>query len=149
MIISLCGNNSDTKNIITTLQKEYQDKLLVINYFLLSFHERINNSSNQAKMTRKEFLKEIEQLVNKKITKIITTNKNKIIILISNNILEKEINQTPFFNISDLKILVTFDKYSDSLDPIFGHQILYKKEEFDYVISNDTQFDIRKLVKIK
>lgn len=149
MIISLCGNNSDTKNIITTLQKEYQDKLLVINYFLLSFHERINNSSNQAKMTRKEFLKEIEQLVNKKITKIITTNKNKIIILISNNILEKEINQTPFFNISDLKILVTSDKYSDSLDPIFGHQILYKKEEFDYVISNDTQFDIRKLVKIK
>lgn len=148
MIISLCGDEFDKKYIIQELQKVYGEKLVVINYFQEAFNERITNESQKMSMTHEAFLNEIVEIVNTKITKIINNNRDKIIILISNNILEKEINKTPFFNISDLKILVTSDKSSDFEDPIFGHQILYNKAEFDYVINRDTPEDVRKLVRL-
>ena len=147
MIISLCGNEFDKKNFIQALQKIYGEKLIVINYFQEAFNERIANESKRNKMTKTAYLCEVAEIVNERITKIISNNQHKIILLISNNILDKDINKTPFFHISDLRILITSDKLFNSNDPIFGHQALYKKEDFDYVINRDEPLDIRKLVK--
>lgn len=147
MIISLCGDEYDKKYFIQELQKIYNDQLVVIDYFQESFNERIISENKKMKMTHDTFLSEVEHVVNKKITNMINTFHNKIVLLTSNNILEKEIDKTPFFAISDLKILITSNKLYNSEDPIFGHQILYNKEEFDYVINHDDSINIRKLVK--
>ena len=81
--------------------------------------------------------------------KKILNNKDKIIILITDNILSKDIDKTSYFNISDLKILVT-SEYNFNLDTNYtlSHKNLYNKEEFDIILDTNNEIDIKRLVKI-
>lgn len=147
MIISLCGDEYDKQMIIQELQKVYGNKLLVINYFKEVFDERIDNTKLRNSLLLEEFNKRISEIVQEKIDEIIKNNQDKIIVLISNNILEVDIDKLPWFKLSKIKILVTSDKKNCQNDMLWGHQVLYNNEAFDYVINSQDKVSYRKLVR--
>lgn len=146
MIISLCGDEFDKQIIVKELQKVYGNKLLMINYFKEIFNERINNSQLRNLLSLSDFNKEINKIVQEKIDKIIINNQDKVILLISNNILERDVNKLPWFRLSKIKILVTCNKKNNSDDSIWGHQVLYNKDDFDFIIDNEDKRFYKKLV---
>lgn len=147
MIISLCGDEDDKQMIIQELQKVYGDKLLVINYFKEVFNERINNSQLRNSLLLREFNKQISEIVQKKLDETIRNNQDKIILLISNNILEEDVNKLPWFKLSKIKILVTSDKKNCQNDMLWGHQVLYNKDDFNYIIDSQDKVSYIKLVR--
>lgn len=144
MIICLCG--SDKLKVINELKQVYKDKLIVFNYYHTTFRTIVDTESVRYKLetecksfkdARKLYIEYVNNIVTNKTNEFIENNKDKIIVLISDNILLKDLDKTEFFDKSDLKILVNNEsryKYDDS--------------KFDLVINNNENIDIKKLVKL-
>lgn len=152
MIISLCGEFTDKMSIIDKLKDIYKEKLLVYDFHRCIFKTQIqtekqkyelDNKYNDIAKSKKIYQKLVEEITYDKTNKFLKNNKDSIIVLISNNILYKDINATPFFAKSDLKILVTSKEKNNSL---FNQK--YNKKDFDYVINSIEKTNIRKLVKL-
>lgn len=73
----------------------------------------------------------------------IKENKDKIIILVSNGILSVDIDDTVFFNQSDLKILLNSQNECGSI-----LEKTYDTTQFDYVINDVEKININKLLKL-
>lgn len=157
MIISLCGDEFDKNVVIKGLKEVYKDKLVICDYYKINFQTIVETESIRHKLNSecdtldsadRIYRKYIDKIVLSKTNEFLNNNKDKIILLISNNILSKDINKTPFFNRSNLKILITSEgKFNDSYS-IFSHKRLYDKNKFDYVIDSKEEIDIKKLVKL-
>lgn len=87
-----------------------------------------------------EFNNYIDKIINDKMTNILNSNKNKIILLVSDNNLTIDIDKLSIFNDSDLKILVTSDK--DNVSAIYE----YNENDYDYIINNIDNIDVKRLV---
>lgn len=154
MIISLCGNKEDKEIVIKHLKEVYGDMILLCDYFHLYFSTYVEQEKKKYDLEKKYdvmvahkmFRKHINKIVSIKMKKILS-NKDKIIILISDNILSRDINKTHYFNLSDLKILITSDKKLN-LDNSLVHKNLYKKQDFDIVLDTNDEIDVKRLVKI-
>lgn len=157
MIISLCGDEFDKKNIINKLKNTYEDNLVICDFYKITFETLIetenikyelNNKYKSPKSSYRMYLKYVDKIISNKIDEFLETNKNKIILIISNNILSKDIDKTPYFKKSNLKILITSEKkYKDSYS-IFNHKNLYDKKKFDYVLDSNEEVNVKKLVKL-
>ena len=144
MIICLCG--SDKSKVINELKQVYKDKLIVLNYYHTTFRTIVETESIRYKLetecksfkdARKLYDKYVKNIVTNKTNEFIENNKDKIIVLISDNILSKDLDKTDFFNKSDLKILVNSDsKYE------------YDENKFDLIIDKNENVDIKRLVKL-
>ena len=165
MIISLCGDNTHKKTIVKELKEIYKDSIVICDYFKISFdttielekqlHESIDSKKEELKKadidiikftnkTRKRHKQLISINVDEKVSNFLETNKDKIILLVSDSILCKDINRTKFFTKSDLKILIDVDKTYSTLKL----KQKYNKNKFDYVIDNMEKIDVKKLVKL-
>ena len=152
MIISLCGNSNEKNILIKELKREYKDKVIIFNYFNIFFQSVIENERikynlidefmdlNVARIKFSEF---IEKEVNKKINIFIANNQNRIIVLVTDNVLTPDIDKMYYFDKSDLKVLVMSN---DDYECFYNDG--YDKERFDYLIDVKKQIDIRKLVKL-
>ena len=157
MIISLCGDEDDKRRVINELKNVYQDKLVICDYYKIQFRTIIETESIKFKLinecdtldsAHRIYRKYVDKIVSNKTEEFLEKNKDKIILLISNNILSKDINNTPYFKKSDLKILLTSEKkINDSLS-IFSHKKLYDKNNFDCVFYDNEKIDVKKLVKL-
>ena len=153
MIISLCGNKKDKDAVINNLKEVYGEKILVCDYFYLCFSAHIQQEKKKYDLEKKYdfitankmFQEHINKIVDDEIKSMLNM-KDKIIILVSDNILSRVINKTPYFDISDLKVLIT----SEKLDACFilNHANLYEKEDFDIILDTNNEIDVRKLVRI-
>jgi len=153
MIISLCGNSNEKNILIKELKREYKDKVIICNYFNIFFQSVIENERikynlidefmdlNVARIKFSEF---IEKEVNKKINILIANNQNRIIVLVTDNVLTPDIDKMYYFDKSDLKVLVVSDEYD--YECLYNEG--YDKERFDYLIDFKEEIDIRKLVKL-
>lgn len=156
MIISLCGDKKDKEIIINDLKEIYGDKILVCNYFKLYFNTYIKEEKKKYDLAQKYNSKVANQMFKKHINKIVTikmkrilNSKNKIIILISDNVLTRDINKTHYFNISDLKILITSEEnFNLNSSSPFSHKNLYNKNDFDIILDKNDKIDVKKLVKL-
>lgn len=144
MIISLCG--SDKIKVINELKEVYGDKLIVFNYYHTTFRTIVDTESVRYKLesecksfkdARKLYSEYVNDIVTNKTNEFIENNKDKIIVLISDNVLSKDLDKTEFFDKSDLKILVNSDS-----------RYKYNKNKFDLVIDKNQNIDIKKLVKL-
>ena len=144
MIICLCGN--EKSKVLNELKQVYKDKLIVFNYYHTTFRTIVDTESVRYKLesdcksledARKLYSEYVNDIVTNKTNEFIENNKDKIIVLISDNVLSKDLDKTEFFNKSDLKILVNSDT-------------IYKYDEskFDLVIYKNENIDIKKLVKL-
>lgn len=152
MIISLCGEFTDKMSIIDKLKDIYKETLLVYDFHRCIFRTQVqtekqkyelDNKYNDISKSRKIYQKLVEEIAYDKTNDFLNNNTDHIIVLISNNILYKDINATPFFAKSDLKILVTSKNENNSL---FNEK--YNEKNFDYVIVPEEKVNIRKLVKL-
>lgn len=152
MIISLCGEEKIKKDIISYLKNIYGSNILICNYFLLGFKTTIEYERKYYEMLSKrqesDFRKYIDDIVNRKINEILSDNKDKVILLISDNILSKDIDKTNFFNKSDLKILALSEKHNDGQESILHNQNSYNKNNFDFVINDTNKDKLKKLIKL-
>ena len=144
MIICLCGN--EKSKVLNELKQVYKDKLMVFNYYHTTFRTIVDTESVRYKLesdcksledARKLYSEYVNDIVTNKTNEFIENNKDKIIVLISDNVLSKDLDKTEFFNKSDLKILVN----SDSI-------YKYDESKFDLVINKNENIDIKKLVKL-
>ena len=94
-------------------------------------------------VARIKFSEFIEKEVNKKINIFIANNQNRIIVLVTDNVLTPDIDKMYYFDKSDLKVLVMSN---DDYECFYNDG--YDKERFDYLIDVKKQIDIRKLVKL-
>ena len=156
MIISLCGDLEDKKIVINELEEIYKDKLLICDYFQICFKNVIENEKIKYKLQNEynDFYKAnrifnnyIKRIVDKEMNSLLDKNKDKIILLMSDNVISRDIDKTPFFKKSDLKILITSDKKCKYPNSIRNHNNLYNKNKFDYVIDVKEKIDVKKLVK--
>lgn len=131
MIICLCGDTENKKKVLKELKIFYKDKLLIVDYFTIKFRTIIETESIKYKLIKeykdyniydKLYSELVNKLTNEKINNILDSNKNKIIILVADSILRKDLDETEFFNKSDLNILST-----DSTEK-------YDIEKFDIII---------------
>ena len=153
MIISLCGNKEDKEIVINKLKEVYKDKIILCNYFYIYFNTCIETEKKKYEFQKKYNIDTANKMYKEYINKIVSikmkkilNNRDKIIILITDNILSKDIDKTSYFNISDLKILIP-PKYKLNLDYSIDNN-LYNKEDFDIVLDTNNEIDIKKLVKI-
>lgn len=144
MIICLCGN--EKLKVLNELKQVYKDKLIVFNYYHATFRSivetesvryKLENDCKSFKDARKLYSEYVNNIVTNKTNEFIENNKDKIIVLISDNILSKDLDKTEFFNKSDLKILVNSDSRYE-----------YDKNKFDLVIDKNQNINIKKLVKL-
>lgn len=156
MIISLCGNREDKEIVINKLRENYGEKVLVCNYSHLYFNACVENEKTGYDLEKKYdiptayemFRSHINKIVDTRIKDILNT-KDKIIVLMGDNILSSDINKTPYFDISDLKILITSeDRFNFDNSYILNHKKLYDKKEFDVILATNDEIDVKKLVKI-
>lgn len=144
MIICLCGN--EKLKVLNELKQIYKDKLIVFNYYHTAFRTIVETESVRYKLedecksfkdARKLYIEYVNNIVTNKTNEFIENNKDKIIVLISDNILMKDLDKTEFFNKSDLKILVNNES-----------RYKYDENKFDLVINKNEIIDIKKLVKL-
>ena len=144
MIICLCGN--EKLKVLNELKQVYKDKLIVFNYYHTAFRTivetesvryKLENDCKSFKDARKLYGEYVNNIVTNKTNEFIENNKDKIIVLISDNILSKDLDKTEFFDKSDLKILVNSDSRYE-----------YDKNKFDLVIDKNQNINIKKLVKL-
>ena len=144
MIICLCGN--EKLKVLNELKQVYKDKLIVFNYYYAAFRTivetesvryKLENDCKSFKDARKLYSEYVNNIVTNKTNEFIENNKDKIIVLISDNILSKDLDKTEFFDKSDLKILVNSDSRYE-----------YDKNKFDLVIDKNQNINIKKLVKL-
>ena len=144
MIICLCGN--EKSKVLNELKQVYKDKLIVFNYYYAAFRTiveaesvryKLENDCKSFKDARKLYSEYVNNIVTNKTNEFIENNKDKIIVLISDNVLSKDLDKTEFFDKSDLKILVNSDSRYE-----------YDKSKFDLVIDKNQNIDIKKLVKL-
>ena len=144
MIICLCGN--EKLKVLNELKQVYKDKLIVFNYYHATFRSivetesvryKLENDCKSFKDARKLYIEYVNNIVTNKTNEFIENNKDKIIVLISDNVLSKDLDKTEFFNKSDLKILVNSDSRYE-----------YDKNKFDLVIDKNQNINIKKLVKL-
>lgn len=157
MIISLCGDEFDKNSIIKELKNIYKDELVICDIYNIAFKTKIETENIKYKLDGKceslensyrMYVKYVNKIVSNKIDKFLENNKNKIILLISNNILSKDVNKTPYFKKSDLRILITSEKKFKDSYSIFNHKNLYDKKKFDYVLDSNEEVNVKKLVKL-
>ena len=144
MIVCLCGN--EKLKVLNELKQVYKDKLIVFNYYHATFRSivetesvryKLENDCKSFKDARKLYGEYVNNIVTNKTNEFIENNKDKIIVLISDNILSKDLDKTEFFDKSDLKILVNSDSRYE-----------YDKNKFDLVIDKNQNINIKKLVKL-
>ena len=144
MIICLCGN--EKLKVLNELKQVYKDKLIVFNYYHATFRSivetesvryKLENDCKSFKDARKLYSEYVNNIVTNKTNEFIENNKDKIIVLISDNVLSKDLDKTEFFDKSDLKILVNSDSRYE-----------YDKNKFDLVIDKNQNINIKKLVKL-
>lgn len=144
MIICLCGN--EKLKVLNELKQVYKDKLIVFNYYHATFRTivetesvryKLENECKNFKDARKLYGEYVNNIVTSKTNEFIENNKDKIIVLISDNILSKDLDKTDFFDKSDLKILVNNES-----------RYKYDENKFDLVLNNNKNIDIKKLVKL-
>jgi len=144
MIICLCGN--EKSKVLNELKQVYKDKLIIFNYYHTAFRTIVETESVKYKLqseckslkdARKLYNEYVNDIVVNKTNEFIENNKDKIIVLISDNVLSKDLDKTNFFDKSDLKILVNSDSRYE-----------YNKNKFDLVIDKNQNIDIKKLVKL-
>lgn len=147
MTISLCGNTNNLNNFINKMKKIYEDKVIVCDMFNIKFNIVIETESIKYKLldncksldcARKEYQKVIDERTNDKITKLLNENRDRIVLLIDNNILTNRFTNNCYFLNSDIKIL--FEGIIDDVN--------YNKNDFDYVVKDFNDINIRKLVKV-
>lgn len=156
MIISLCGDLEDKKLVIKELKDVYKDKLLICDYFQICFKNviknekikyKLQNEYNDFNRANRIFNNYIKRLVVKEMNNLLDKNKDKIILLMSNNVISYDVDKTPFFKKSDLKILITSEEKYKYPNSIRNHNNLYNKNKFDYVIDVKEKIDVKRLVK--
>lgn len=144
MIICLCGN--EKSKVLNELKQVYKDKIIVFNYYHTSFRTIVETESIKYKLqeecksfkdARKLYIEYVNNIVTNKTNEFIENNKDKIIVLISDNVLSKDLDKTEFFDKSDLKILTSSHS---------GYK--YDESKFDLVINKNENIDIKKLVKL-
>ena len=167
MLISICGDKKNKGLLIEKLKNTYGDKVVVCNYFVLRFNTVIDNEKKYYEILKREpnrdlpketennfieklmiltnekhieFNNYIDKIVNDKITNILKCNKDKIILLVTDNNLTIDIDKISIFNASDLKILVTPDK--NNVSDIYE----YSENDYDYVINDIDNIDVKRLV---
>jgi len=147
MIISLCGNSELKDKFIKSIKEIHNDKVLICDVFHIKFNVIIDTEKIKYKLldeckslknARLEYQNIVDNITNKKIDKIIKENQEKIILLIDKDILTNWFIYSFYFINSDIKIL-----FEDNID-----DVNYVKKDFDYVIKDFNDINIRKLVKI-
>ena len=158
MIISLCGNQKNKEYVINILKGIYGTKLVICDYYSFSLDTIIENDSKRflsknrkisdifdifkiIEEERIEFNNYIKEIVNKKINTFLESNKDKIVLLVSNTYLCEDIDKTYFFQKSDLKILVL--PVVDDLSLINT----YNEEYFDYILNECEKDKIKQIIK--
>lgn len=149
MLISLCGDNNEKDKILKQFKEEYKDTLIICNYFYIYFDTVIENENIKYKLldeyknaydARIIFSRYIEKIVNNKINEYVNYDKDKIIIILTDNVLTPDINKTIYFEKSDIRVLVmNGDELSDSF---------YDKKMFDYVVDVKKEINVKKLVRL-
>jgi len=160
MLICLCGDLEEKLKIINKLTNEYKDKLLIVNYYnYLSNEKKSNeqlkyqllnncNTYNQVQLVQFLLEEQTHKNTNELIKNIIKNNKNKIILLISNNI-TKDIDKTPFFNNANLKILAISKEKLNNFNYFLKYNSIYNNDSFDIIIDTSKLIDIKTIIKSK
>ena len=145
MVISICGDNKYKNILINKFKEKYKDDVVKCDYFSIKFNSIIDtekykyellDSSSSLEMARLEYSNVVDNTVKERINNFLDENKNKIILLTNDNVLNKDFYKTSYFIDSDIKVLVGNENSEE-----------YNIELFDYVFNNVIDFDIRKLVK--
>ena len=147
MIISICGDNKYKNILINKFKEKYKDAVVECDYFHIKFNSVINtekykyellDSSSSLEKARLEYSNVVDNTVKERINNFLEVNKDKIIILISDEILNPCFYDTEYFMNSDIKILAVNENIDD---------INYDKSLFDYVYNDISCIDVRKLVR--
>lgn len=146
MIICICGENKYKNILINKFNEMYKDNILVCDYFSIKFNSIIETekykyelleSSVSLEIARLEYKNIVDKTVKNKMKVFFKNYKNKIILLINDNVLNKDFYETEFFKNSDIKILIT--------DNILDNE--YNKSLFD-IVSKIDNIDVKRLVKV-
>lgn len=149
MIISLCGNHHDKNIIINYFKEVYGNRLLICDYFKIGFeacieYEKIKydlmDECSNLDQARNEFRDYIDKIIISRINDILINNRDKIILLVSDNVFTVDVDKTQFFNKSDIKILMNPEDDSEFIRQVNPYDIT----KFDYVIHCNRN---KKLVK--
>lgn len=147
MVISICGDNVYKKILINKLSDIYRDKVIVCDYFSIKFNSVIDTEKYKYELleisksldeARLKYSKLVDKTVNERIDKCLEENKNKIIILTNDSVLNNDFYDTKYFINSDIKILIIVENIDDKN---------YDQRLFDIVLNDIKDIDVRKLVK--
>lgn len=147
MVISICGDNKYKNILINKFKEKYKDDVIECDYFSIKFNSIIDtekykyellDSFSSLEMARLEYINVVDNTVKERINNFLEVNKDKIIILISDEILNPCFYDTEYFMNSDIKILAVNENIDD---------INYDKSLFDYVYNDISCIDVRKLVR--
>jgi len=143
MIISICGCEKNKNEFMNMLQEICGNKIVICDLFNIKFNTIIETENMKYKLldncdcldnARKEYQKIVDEKTNSKIFELINNNKDKIVLLLYNEVFSKDFLASDLFYNSDIKIL-----FKDDME-----YINYDEKNFDYLIN---KINIRKLVK--
>lgn len=170
MVISIYGDNNYKAIIENKFREIYKDKVVICDFSSIKFNAIIDtekfkyalynnskkfvdidiskglNSINYEKLLGGlntidlEYKKIVNKIVMNRINKFLKDNKDKIIVLISDNIFNPDFCETSYFKDSDIKILAVNENTR-----LFN---IKNKELFDFVFSDVKDIDVKKMVKI-